>query len=111
MRPRARLNLTPNLLSPPKHISSDWVRVCTDPNWYYPSNETSPAVFACLPQSSRLAKKQTNKQQQQQKQNKTAKEKSGRLKFFICQIKACQVVFSGTSEQDFTKVFPLYDQT
>ena len=29
-RPRARLNLTPNLLSPPKHINSDWVRV-----WWY----------------------------------------------------------------------------
>ena len=29
MRPRARLNLTPNLLSPPKHINSDWVRVCS----------------------------------------------------------------------------------
>ena len=27
IRPRARLNLTPNLLSPPKHINSDWVRV------------------------------------------------------------------------------------
>ena len=27
MRPRARLNVTPNLLSPPKHINSDWVRV------------------------------------------------------------------------------------
>ena len=27
MRPRARLNLTPNLLSPQKHIHSDWVRV------------------------------------------------------------------------------------
>ena len=26
--PRARLNLTPNLLSPSKHINSDWVRVC-----------------------------------------------------------------------------------
>ena len=24
----ARLNLTPNLLSPPKHINSDWVQVC-----------------------------------------------------------------------------------
>ena len=27
MTPRARLNLTPNLLSPPKHVNSDWVRV------------------------------------------------------------------------------------
>ena len=27
MRPNARLNLTPNLLSPPRHINSDWVRV------------------------------------------------------------------------------------
>ena len=26
-RPGVRLNLTPNLLSPPKHINSDWVRV------------------------------------------------------------------------------------
>ena len=31
MRPRALLNLTPNLLSPPKHINSDWVRVCVSP--------------------------------------------------------------------------------
>ena len=53
--------------------------------------------------------KQTNEQQQQQK-NKTAKDKSGRLKLFICQIKACQVVFTGTPEQDFTKAFPLYNQ-
>ena len=29
MRPRTRLNLTPNLLSPPKHINGDWVRVCS----------------------------------------------------------------------------------
>ena len=28
MRPRACLNLTPNLLSPPKHINCDWVWVC-----------------------------------------------------------------------------------
>ena len=28
MRPHARLNLTPTLLSPPKHINSDWVRAC-----------------------------------------------------------------------------------
>ena len=28
MTPRARLNLTPNLLSPQKHINSDCVRVC-----------------------------------------------------------------------------------
>ena len=27
MRPRVRLNLTPNLLAPPNHINSDWVRV------------------------------------------------------------------------------------
>ena len=27
MRPQARLNLTPNLLSPPNHINSDWARV------------------------------------------------------------------------------------
>ena len=45
--------------------------------------------------------KQTNEQQQQQ-QNKTAKDKSSRLKLFVCQIKACQVVFTGTPEQDFT---------
>ena len=28
MRPRACLNLTPTLLSPPKHTNSDWVGVC-----------------------------------------------------------------------------------
>ena len=27
----ARLNLTPNYLSPQKHINSDWVRVCLNP--------------------------------------------------------------------------------
>ena len=27
MSPRKRLNLFPNLLSPPKHINNDWVRV------------------------------------------------------------------------------------
>ena len=30
MRPRARLNLTPTLLSPQKYINSDWIRV-----WLY----------------------------------------------------------------------------
>ena len=29
----ARLNLTPNLLSPQKHINSDWVRVCRS-SWF-----------------------------------------------------------------------------
>ena len=27
MKPRERVNLTSNLLSPPKHINSDWARV------------------------------------------------------------------------------------
>ena len=31
MRPRARLNLTPNLLSSLKDINRDWVRVCHTP--------------------------------------------------------------------------------
>ena len=31
MRPRARLNLPPNLLSPLKDINRDWVRVCHTP--------------------------------------------------------------------------------
>ena len=31
MKPGARLNRTPNLLSPPKHINSHWVRVW--PRW------------------------------------------------------------------------------
>ena len=29
--PRARLNLTPNLLSPPKHINCNWLLVCSAP--------------------------------------------------------------------------------
>ena len=33
MTPRARLNLTPNRLSPPKHINGDWVRVCHPCSW------------------------------------------------------------------------------
>jgi len=54
--------------------------------------------------------KHTNKQTTTTTKNKTATDKSSRLKLFICQIKACQVVFTGAPEQDFTKAFPLYNQ-
>ena len=33
MTPLARLNLTPNRLSPKKHINGDWVRVCHPCSW------------------------------------------------------------------------------
>ena len=42
LRP-GRLNLTPNLLSPQKHINSDWVRV-----WWVRSLRRSTHIF-CLP--------------------------------------------------------------
>ena len=43
MRPRARLNLTPNLVSPLKDINRDWVRVC-----HTPLGERSGAKMAAL---------------------------------------------------------------